>query len=309
MSKASPNRITESSNVQRSFRGRADSELEKIVQLFSTRELPDLCVKALINSPAKPSSKWSFGNQLLALLAGTADARGFRQWQKAGRSVRKGAKAIHILGPVSKKVRRPQSDITGETEDEYTEVLVGFMPVPVFRYEDTEGRDLPVYQPRDPPPLLEVAERFGMKVHYERLGSGIYGATDHTSKTIILATEDYDTFFHELAHFIHRSFEPKTGHGQEPEAETIAQLVAATLARLYGKPADSFSWSYIAAYTSSNNPHQVGRACMRVLDRTKKVLDLIYQDSAGEHPNSNPYLNEKHSEDQRHGTQAGEEAH
>ena len=30
--------------------------------------------------------------------------------------------------------------------------------------------------------------------------------------------------------------QPKSGHGQEPEAETIAQLVAATLARLYGKP-------------------------------------------------------------------------
>ena len=70
--------------------------------------------------------------------------------------------------------------------------------------------------------------------------------------------------------------QPKSGHGQEPEAETIAQLVAATLARLYGSPADSFSWSYIASYAQSNNPQNVGRLCMRVLDRTKKVLDLIY---------------------------------
>ncbi len=77
-------------------------------------------------------------------------------------------------------------------------------------------------------------------------------------------------------HAIHSTFEPKSGHGQEPEAETIAQLVAATLARLYGRPADSFSWSYIAMYAQSNNPQMVGRLCMRVLDRTKKVLDLIY---------------------------------
>jgi len=54
-------------------------------------------------------------------------------------------------------------------------------------------------------------------------------------------------------------------------AETIAQLVAATLARLYGRPADSFSWSYIASYANSNSPQQVGGMCMRVLDRTKKV--------------------------------------
>jgi len=114
-----------------------------------------------------------------------------------------------------------------------------------------------------------------MKVQYERLAPGVYGATDHANKTMILATEDEDVFFHELGHVIHRSFEPKTGHGQESEAETIAQLVAATLARLYGRPADGFSWSYIASYTQSNSPQNVGRLCMRILDRTKRVLDLI----------------------------------
>jgi hypothetical protein len=36
-------------------------ELEKIVQLFSSKQLPDLGAKALISSPAKPSSKWTLG--------------------------------------------------------------------------------------------------------------------------------------------------------------------------------------------------------------------------------------------------------
>jgi hypothetical protein len=192
------------------------------------------------------------------LLAGTNDARGFRQWNEVGRSVSKGAKAFFILGPVRKRVKRKLSDGHAETTEEFADVLVGFMPVPVFRYEDTNGQALPVYAPKTPPPLMEVAERFGMKVQYERLAPGVY------------------VFFHELGHAIHRTFEPKSGHGQEPEAETIAQLVAATLARLYNRPADSFSWSYIASYAQSNNPQQVGRLCMRVLDRTKKVLDLIY---------------------------------
>lgn len=150
---------------------------------------------------------------------------------------------------------------------------------------------------------MEVAEKFGMKVQYERLAPGMYGATDHTSKTIVLATEDWDTFFHELGHALHRSFEPKSGHGQEPEAETIAQLVAATLARLYGRPADNFSWSYISSYASSNNPQQVGRLCMRVLDRTKRVLNLIYAPpSTGDRDHSNPYLSGSVSGDQQHGT-------
>jgi hypothetical protein len=55
------------------------------------------------------------------------------------------------------------------------------------------------------------------------------------------------------------------------ENKTPDQLV-----RLYGSPADGFSWSHIASYAQSNDPQKVGRLCMRVLDRTKKVLELIY---------------------------------
>ena len=232
-----------------------------------------MCAKAVISAPEKPSSKWSFGNQILMLLAGTADARGYKQWNEVGRYVRKGAKAFRILGPVF--VRKPlESSDPGN--DEEVEVLVGFRAIPVFRLEDTEGDELPTYKPRDSPPLIEVAERFGMKVNYLRLSAGVFGLTDYERQVISLATEDWSVFFHELAHSLHRSFDPKTSHNQEPEAETIAQLVAATLARLYGRPDDSFSWSYIASQAQSASPQQVGRLCLRVLDRAKKVLDLIY---------------------------------
>jgi hypothetical protein len=212
------------------------------------------------------------------LLAGTNDARGYRQWAEIGLQVRGGSKAFYILAPV--KIRKPESKPTldGEEQGETTEVLVGFKGIPVFRVEDTEGKDLPTYAPRDPPPLLDVASRFGMRIMYERLAPGVYGVTDHSTKTIALATEDWTVFFHELAHSIHRTFEPKTGHNQEPEAETIAQLVAATLARLYGRPADGFSWTYISSQLDSSSPQKVGRLCLRVLDRAKKVLDLIYPD-------------------------------
>ena len=256
-----------------SWRERAAVELEKIVALFSTTQLPDLCARALINAPEKPSSKWSFGNQLLMLLTGTADARGYRQWGDVGRYVRKGSKAFYILGPVFIKKRLDNSD---PSDDEEVNVLVGFRAIPVFRLEDTEGAELPAYTPKNPPPLLDVAERFGMKVNYLRLSAGVYGLTDYERQIITLATEDWTVFWHELAHAVHRSYEPKTGHGQEAEAEAVAQLVAATLARLYGKPDDSFSWTYIATQARSSTPREVGALCMRVLDRARRVLDLIY---------------------------------
>jgi len=259
-----------------SWREKANLELGKIVQLFSSTQLPDLCAMALINAPERPSSRWSMGNQLLMVLAGTADARGYKQWQDVGRYVKPGAKSFRILGPVL--VKKPPE--TADQEGETVEVLVGFRAIPVFRYEDTEGEELPNYTPRNPPPLLDVASRFGMRVNYLRLSAGVYGMTDYERQIITLATEDWTVFFHELAHALHRSFEPKSGHGQEPEAETIAQLVAATLTRLYGNPADGFSWTYIASQAGSGNPQHVGRLCMRVLDRVKKVLDLIYETPA-----------------------------
>lgn len=259
-----------------SWKERANIELEKVIRLFSSTQLPDLCAKALISAPEKPISRWSMGNQLLALLAGTEDARGYRQWQDVGRHVRAGSKAFHILGPVF--AQKPLEGDYGE--EETVEVLVGFRAIPVFCYEDTEGKDLPAYKPRDPPPLLEVAEKCGMRVNYVRLAAGVYGMTEYERKVITLATEDWSTFFHELAHALHRTFEPKSGHGQEPEAETVAQLVAATLARLYGRPDDSFSWTYIASQAESSGPQTVGRLCMRVLDRAKRVLDLIHSPPA-----------------------------
>jgi len=264
-----------------SWRERANVELDKIIQLFSSAQLPDLCAKALIAAPEKPSSSWSMGNQLLMLLAGTSDARGYKQWQEVGRHVKQGSKALRILGPVF--VEKHLEGATPEDE-ETVEVLVGFRAIPVFKFEDTEGAELPTYTLRDPPPLLDVAERFGMKVNYVRLSAGVYGYTDYEKKVIGLATESWDVFWHELAHALHRTFEPKTNHGQEPEAETVAQLVAATLARLYGRPADGFSWTYIAQQAKSSSPQQVGRLCMTVLDRAKKVLDLIYSESCASLP-------------------------
>ncbi len=257
------------------WREKASQELDKVVRLFSSTQLPDMCATALINAPEKPSSKWSMGNQILMILAGTEDARGYKQWNEVGRHVRAGAKAFRILGPVL--VEKPLETVGSDGEEETVEVLVGFRAIPVFRYEDTEGEELPTYTPKNPPPLLDVAERFGMRVNYLRLSAGVYGITDYERQVITLATEDWTVFFHELAHALHRSFEPKSGHDQEPEAETIAQLVAATLARLYGRPDDSFSWTYLATQAQSASPQQVGRMCLRVLDRAKRVLDLIYE--------------------------------
>ena len=70
---------------------------------------------------SKPSENWSATNQRLMLCAGTEDARGYQQWRKAGRQVRKGSKAIRIFVP------RKRKDDT-----------VYFHMACVFAFEDTD---------------------------------------------------------------------------------------------------------------------------------------------------------------------------
>jgi antirestriction protein ArdC len=256
-----------------SSRERADAALAELVSMFESGDLPARIAQTrLVKAAAdRPMSAWSIGNQLLCLAHGTDDARGFRQWEQAGRHVRKGARAFAILGPCTVKVT--------ETDESAAEVervrVVGFKAIPVFRLEDTEGQPVayPDYTPEVLPPLLEVAERLRVPVRWQPAGDGYRGAYSITTRSITLATHDVDTFFHELAHAAHATVEPLTG-GQNPRQEIVAETVAAVLCRLYGH--DGYlaeSADYVTHYAQpGENP---GRAVMRFLHEVERVLDVI----------------------------------
>src|SRR5580692_10390172 len=59
-------------------RAEADSALGEIVDMFETGELPELVAQTMIARAegVAPMVQWSLGNQLLAIRAGTTDARG-----------------------------------------------------------------------------------------------------------------------------------------------------------------------------------------------------------------------------------------
>lgn len=252
---------------------RALEELNKIVELFSTEQLPNVCAKVFINSIEKPCSKWSISNQILMLLSDTEDARGFKQWKEVDRSVKGGSKALYILAPIL-RTKKTIDEKTGEEKEE--KFPIGFRCVPVFRHEDTIGKPLPVFKPKEIPPLTEVAQKWGVKIRYA-IQAGAWGSFSPTKNTITLGTEDWGTFFHELAHKAHSKIEELEVR-QNPEQEAIAQLTSATLSRLYGKEVDGYSWNYVASYSDDKTPLAVGRMCMKVLTKTQKVLELILKE-------------------------------
>ena len=164
--------------------------LQRIVDLFQSGNVPQALAVATIPPQAGiPSARWSWSNRLLQFLSDTSDARGYRQWQEAGRQVKKGSKALHILGPKVKKITDTDDD--GQKIDKV--VVTGFFTIPVFRVEDTDGEPLP-YEPPSPPPLADVAGRFGLSVSYQTFAGRYYGYYRGEGKQIVLATHEAQVF-------------------------------------------------------------------------------------------------------------------
>jgi hypothetical protein len=107
--------------------------LTTILDCFKSGDIPEAVAYAMFPIPDIPSTKWSLMNRTIMFLSGTQDGRGYRQWQKINRYVKKGAKAFYILVPCLYKK---------EQDGEEKQVLGGFKCSPIFRYEDTEGEEL-----------------------------------------------------------------------------------------------------------------------------------------------------------------------
>ena len=93
--------------------------LEQVLKMFESGEIPEAIAIASFPTLDIPSSYWSLANRLITLAKGTIDARGFQQWKKAGRKVKKGAKAFHILAPITRKVK------SEDPEEEYKLIILG----------------------------------------------------------------------------------------------------------------------------------------------------------------------------------------
>ena len=250
---------------------KAKEALHKLLDVFQNpdRLTGTLAVTFIRRESDRPIDRWSWGNRILAWLEGTEDARTFNQWKEAGRSIKKGSHAFYILAPVTIKTRDKDED----DEDEGRYRLVGFKGIPVFRIEDTEGDPVPEVPLPPLPPLHEVAEAWGIPIRFAPAPfSGLVNEHGHFSLTrneIVLRVENPEVFFHELVHAAdHRNHE--LVGGQDPDQETVAEVGAAVLARLYSQPIDKTAWEHVKYY--QGDPAEAVR---RLLPRIEEALTMI----------------------------------
>ena len=245
---------------------KAKKQLGALVDAFRSGKIGEVVKRSAIPMPDVPCAKWSLCNRVLVSLAGTDDARGYKQWQEVGRHVTKGSKAVYILFPQYQKVKKEDAE-TGEVTESM--VLVGFGAGPVFRYEDTDGEPIERTDPTpsDLPALYEVAERFGVSVRYQGHMGRAYGSFRPGAQSITLESHDETVFWHELAHAAHLRVNGALKGGQDSKQEAVAELSATVIAGLYGSDWSGNCWQYLQSY--SGDPLSL---CLSVLSDVEKVL-------------------------------------
>lgn len=244
-----------------------------LMEMFRSGQMPEAIALTIIKRQQgddQPSFHWSIGNQILMFFQGTSDARGFRQWQEVNRYVKKGVRAIHILGPMTKKIKE-KSENGQETEKI---IITGFKAIPVFRFEDTDGKPLekPDYTPSELPPFWGIAEHLGVTVEYTAISGNYYGAYSPSKNKITLCSQDAFVYFHELAHAVHSSIKELKA-GQDAEEEIVAEMSACVLCHLQGiKGYESQAFNYIQSYIAKMKEQDVLKAIMRVLSEIEAVV-------------------------------------
>ncbi|HHV35912.1 MAG TPA: M48 family peptidase [Syntrophomonadaceae bacterium] len=264
---------------------RAKDALCNILDMFESGNIPEAISRTMITPPpgyGRPCDKWSLGNKIFMILSGTTDARGYKQWQKVGRQVKKGAKAFYILAPNTRKTKRTVVDKeTCEEKEEIHTIITGFRFTPVFRYEDTEGEPLPEFDfdPPELPPLQDVARKFGVDEVIYSPGDGTsYGfySWSQGKKRIVLHTHDIKTWFHELGHVVHATFKELKA-GQNPEQEIVAEIFAAVMCELYGVQGyHAHAWDYVKHY-ADDDPQKALQAVFRVLSDVEECLNRVFK--------------------------------
>ena len=259
------------------FYGKAKESAKIILEAFrQPNNLPKPLAQVFIHRKDNvPCRSWSWRNQFLVALQGYRDARGFRQWEQAGRWVKKGERAFYILSPVTKKV---VEEDTGEKKS----VVYGFKGTAVFGYEQADGEPL---SPPDPEaerwvqelPLIEVAGEWGRSVEsFNGKGASYLCAYRHHSG-IALGVKNLSTWAHELVHAADHRNGKLTELGQHWRKETVAELGGAVLLQILGYPNDADldgCWKYIQDYAEKAGLEVID-ACGKVLQRTCEAVALI----------------------------------
>ncbi|RHW36082.1 LtrC [Neobacillus notoginsengisoli] len=209
----------------------------------------------------------------------------FKRWNELGRQVRKGEKSIRIFKPNFKKVE----DENGEVDSK----LVGFLTVPVFAYEQTEGEPLPIDRVKitlegdsdEAREIIEYAEQIAAKdncpITYGNAdgANGYYVPAYHsiTVSDTLSINHRCKTLVHELVHSkVHRY--DKTS--SRSEKEVVAEGTAFVVCSFFGLDTSDYSFRYVKSWSKEDENSllkygaQICDISGRIINEFKQLMEV-----------------------------------
>lgn len=261
------------------------AEINGLIEMFKEPESLETIAKSMFRRGQDiPSDNWSILNRLIMMRHGSMDARGPKAWFKIGRKVMKGG-SFCIIAP--KMFQIPEKDENGNPildsngKEKKKVILVGFKPIPVWPVEQTEGEEVDYKIDKDLPEFMckEVAENWGIKVKQTFDNPSFYAYFSPEKGEIVMATDNQQTFFHELCHCADAKVQGKIKTGQDEVQEIVAEFGASVLMRMFGlKAGTKNTYEYVKKYADNLSKDPID-AVIPLVSRISKAIELILKEN------------------------------
>lgn len=205
----------------------------------------------------------------------------FTDWQKMGRTVRKGEKGMRIIAPHTYKT---------ENEDGDEETRLGFHIAHCFDISQTYGKDIP-----DSPcqTLDEDVEDYGslrsalcaispVPVSYEHIDGTANGYFSPAECRIVVKDDLSDlqsikTTIHEIAHAWLHSKGAEEENSSQRTREVQAESVAYVVCRYLGLDTSDYSFGYIAGWSANQSLDEL-KSSLEAITRTADKIIKDFED-------------------------------
>lgn len=234
---------------------------------------------------------YSFNNCILisSQFPGASRVAGYKAWQKLGRQVKKGEKAIRILAPNIRKITE-----TDENGNEKTQqIIAGYHQTCVFDISQTEGDPIPNlyhkltddkigYYGRGygniKEALLAISPAADIRfIDIPGKSEGYYHIKDNyiAIQTNLSTNQTISTLIHETAHSIlHREGGKESSawrHTMEMQAESIAYIVC----RYLDIDSGESSFPYIAGWAKDRTGKELADNLHIINTTARKIIDAL----------------------------------
>ena len=264
---------------------------------------------------------YSFGNAIL-IMTQKPDASlcaGFRTWEKMGRHVNKGEKAIKIIAPMSvkKEVLQPVTDEkTGEikTDSEGNPITEkkmvmakAFQVANIFDVSQTSGAELPIPEINELTGDVDgynnmidaITNLLDVPVSYEKIKNGAKGYYSPSEKKIVInegmsELQTLKTLVHESMHrFLHDKdgcliSEIEENKPTREQRETEAEAGAYVVLKHFDCDTSDYSFNYVCSWSNGKDMKvlkesldTISKAADWMIDGIEEQLRLMAEEEQG----------------------------